>query len=134
VRAAAAASHNEVVVAQSNLHDDTLLTREQLADALTDRGFPTTAPTLATKASRGGGPPYAPWGRRVLYRWGDAIAWAQARLGPVRRTTTEHDVFRIADALNRPPGFSANTPTLTMVNGATPRASHSVTTGSRRRP
>jgi hypothetical protein len=26
-----------------------------------------------------------------VYRWGDALAWAQSRLSPPRRTTSEHD-------------------------------------------
>jgi len=37
---------------------DALLTRDRLAEALTEAGYPTKAKTLATKASRGGGPPY----------------------------------------------------------------------------
>ena len=32
--------------------------------------------TLATKASRGGGPPYRLFGRKPLYRWGDGLDWA----------------------------------------------------------
>jgi hypothetical protein len=52
----------------SNL--DALLTRERVADALTEAGFPTSPKTLATKASRGGGPPYRKFGHRPLYRWG----------------------------------------------------------------
>ena len=35
---------------------DALLTRERLADALTEAGYPIKAATLATKASRGGPP------------------------------------------------------------------------------
>jgi hypothetical protein len=34
-----------------------LLTREAMAQALTEAGFPISRATLATKASRGGGPP-----------------------------------------------------------------------------
>ena len=47
--------------------------------------------TLSTKASRGGGPPYQLFGPRVLYRWGDALKWAQARLSTPRRSTSEGD-------------------------------------------
>src|SRR5271154_2572912 len=41
---------------------DTLLTRVGCAAALTAAGFPTSPKTLATKASRGGGPPFRRWG------------------------------------------------------------------------
>jgi hypothetical protein len=40
-----------------------LLRRKQAAEALTAAGFPTSAATLATKASRGGGPTYRLFGR-----------------------------------------------------------------------
>jgi hypothetical protein len=59
---------------------DTLLTRRELADALTALGFPTSPATLATKASRGGGPPYQRYGPRALYRWGLAVEWARGLL------------------------------------------------------
>jgi hypothetical protein len=69
----------------------TLLTREQLASALTEAGFPIRPKTLATKATRGGGPPFVKFGPRVLHRWGDGLAWAQARLSAPRRSTSEGD-------------------------------------------
>jgi hypothetical protein len=71
-----------------------LLTREIVAAALTDAGFPVKAKTLATKATRGGGPPFRRFGCRPLYRWGDALAWAEARLSPPMRTTSEADAPR----------------------------------------
>jgi hypothetical protein len=71
---------------------DALLTRDQTAAALVAAGFPVKPKTLATKASRGGGPPYQLFGPRVLYRWGDALKWAQARLSTPRRSTSEGDV------------------------------------------
>jgi hypothetical protein len=70
---------------------DTLFTRRQAADALTTRGFPTSVGTLSTKATRGGGPIYRHFGPRVLYRWGDLLAWAEARLSPPRGSTSEAD-------------------------------------------
>ena len=70
---------------------ETLLTREATAEALTAAGFPTSPATLATKASRGGGPPFRRFGARPLYRWGDAIEWARSKLGPVVRSTAELD-------------------------------------------
>ena len=71
---------------------DALLTREQTADKLTEAGFPTKPKTLSTKATRGGGPPYSLFGPRALYRWADALAWAQGRLTAPRSSTSEMDV------------------------------------------
>ena len=74
------------------LHDDdTLLTRDMAAAALTEAGYPVKSKTLATKATRGGGPPYRLFGVRPLYRWGDALAWAQGRLSAPRRSTSAKD-------------------------------------------
>jgi hypothetical protein len=76
-----------------NVHTDpstgTLLRRHACAQALTERGFPLSAKTLATMATRGGGPPYQKFGRAVLYRWGDALGWAEGRLTAPRRNTSE---------------------------------------------
>ena len=66
-----------------------LLTRDSVAQALTDKGYPTSPKTLATRASRGGGPKFQKYGTRAVYRWGDALAWAQSRLGPVVTSTSE---------------------------------------------
>ena len=55
---------------------DALLTRDRTAEALTEAGFPVKSKTLATKATRGGGPPFSKFGPRALYRWDDALAWA----------------------------------------------------------
>jgi hypothetical protein len=65
---------------------EVLLNRAQTAEALTAAGYPTSAATLSTKATRGGGPSYVKYGPRVLYRWGTVLAWAQARLKPVYMT------------------------------------------------
>jgi hypothetical protein len=70
---------------------DILLTRRAVAAALTEAGYPTSAATLATKASRGGGPRFRRYGRRPLYRWIDAVSWAEARLGPTITCTSELD-------------------------------------------
>jgi hypothetical protein len=75
---------------------DTLLTRDRTAAALKEAGFPTETKTLATVASRGGGPRYSLYGRRALYRWGDALTWARGRLGPPRHTTSEADATSCA--------------------------------------
>jgi hypothetical protein len=68
---------------------DALLRRDATAEALTSVGFPTRAATLATMATRGGGPPYRSFGRVPLYRWGDALAWAHSRLSAPRTSTSE---------------------------------------------
>ncbi len=68
-----------------------LLTREQVATALTEAGFPVRPKTLATKVTRGGGPPYRLFGTKPLYRWVDALAWAEGRLSPLRHSTSEAD-------------------------------------------
>jgi hypothetical protein len=70
---------------------DALLRRRATAEALTEVGFPTSEKTLATKATRGGGPPFRSFGRVPLYRWGDALDWAEGRLSPPRRSTSEAD-------------------------------------------
>lgn len=62
--------------------ENSLLRRLDTAAALTEAGFPVRPSTLATKATRGGGPPYHLFGRVPLYRWGDALDWAQRRLSP----------------------------------------------------
>jgi hypothetical protein len=72
---------------------DTLLGRRETAHALTAAGYRTSPATLATKASRGGGPPFRRWGRKPLYRWGDTLQWAWSRLGPPIRSTSEGDVL-----------------------------------------
>lgn len=71
---------------------DTLLTRQQIAAALTEAGYPTSATTLSTKATRGGGPPFYKYGPKAIYRWSSTLSWAQARLTPARLSTSETDV------------------------------------------
>jgi hypothetical protein len=53
-----------------SIPDDALLTRKQLARALTDCGAPTSDKTLSTKACRGNGPPYQKYGKLAIYRVG----------------------------------------------------------------
>jgi hypothetical protein len=86
-------------------HLDALLTRAAAADTLTRAGFPIAAKTLATKASRGGGPPYRRFGVRPLYRWGDLLAWAQSRLSPPVCNTSQTDTL-FAGADERPHQWS----------------------------
>ena len=70
---------------------ETLLTRDQAAAVLTAAGFPVKPKTLATKASRGGGPPFRRFGSKPLYRWGDCLDWARSRLSAPMRSTSEAD-------------------------------------------
>jgi hypothetical protein len=73
-------------------NEDTLLNRSDTAAALTEVGFPIKAATLATRATRGGGPPYQKFGRTALYKWADAVAWARSRLSAPVRNTSESSV------------------------------------------
>ncbi len=75
---------------------DALLTRQMLGAALRASGYPVADKSLATMATRGGGPPYQLFGRRPLYRWRDALAWAEARLSEPRCSTSEADARRAA--------------------------------------
>jgi hypothetical protein len=68
---------------------DALLDRKAIAEALTSSGFKTKQSTLATLASRGGGPTFQKWGHRVVYRWADALSWAQSRLSDPITSTSE---------------------------------------------
>lgn len=70
---------------------DRLLTRQRVAEALTEAGYPISHRTLSTKATRGGGPPYSLFSGRALYRWGDALEWAQSLTTAPRRSTSEAD-------------------------------------------
>src|SRR6516225_6860824 len=85
------------------------LTRDQLSDALKESGFPVESSTLATKATRGGGPPFQKFGIRVLYRWGDALARAQSRLSVPRHSTSEGDATA-ARAKSEPPTSAETRP------------------------
>ena len=74
---------------------DTRLKRREAASALTKAGYPISPATLATVASRGGGPVYRCFGRTVIYRWGDLIKWAEKRMTEPRRSTSESDINRV---------------------------------------
>jgi hypothetical protein len=68
---------------------DAYLGRQQLSDALTERGFRTAKSTLDTWATRGGGPPFQKFGHRALYQWGAALEWAKGRLSNPVTSTSE---------------------------------------------
>jgi hypothetical protein len=75
-----------------SLNPDSLLSRVATAEALTEIGYPIKAKTLATMATRGGGPPFRKWPKLAVYKWGDALEWAQARLSGPHPTTSARDV------------------------------------------
>jgi hypothetical protein len=81
---------------QSSFSDapNKLMRRKAIADALSEHGFPIKAATLATMASRGGGPPYRLFGRVPLYCLGDALEWAESKLSAPRRSTSEADALK----------------------------------------
>jgi hypothetical protein len=68
----------------------TFLTRFQVAEALEACGIPLSYDTLATKATRGGGPPFRIFGKSAVYQWGDVVAWVLETMGEPARTTSEH--------------------------------------------
>jgi hypothetical protein len=69
-----------------------LLRRTALAAALTESGYPIAPATLATMATRGGGPPFQLFGRIPIYRWGVGLAWAQGRCTEPRSSSSEADI------------------------------------------
>lgn len=73
------------------LDRETKLTCKASPEALTEAGFQVSRHTLATKATRGGGPQFRRFGRVPLYRWGDCLDWAHARLSAPMRSTSEAD-------------------------------------------
>jgi hypothetical protein len=77
---------------------DARLTRQEVAAALTAAGFPIAWTTLATKATRGGGPTFTKFNGRVLYRWADALAWAKAQTTAPRASTSEAETRRECEA------------------------------------
>jgi hypothetical protein len=83
---------------------DALLQRIPTAEGLRAAGFPVSPKTLQTMATRGGGPPFLKFGKHVLYRWKDALAWAKARLSEPRSSTSEATRFAEFDTPKLPPG------------------------------
>lgn len=75
----------------TNLSPDMMLTRDRAAAALEECGYPVTKLALATMASRGGGPAYRRFGKRVLYRWADLVSWAEGRCSAPRHSSSEAD-------------------------------------------
>ncbi len=76
-------------MSETTISPDALLSRRQTAIELTARGFVVDESTLASKATRGGGPPMHSFGKRVLYKWGDALSWAESKLSAPYTSTSE---------------------------------------------
>jgi hypothetical protein len=75
--------------ARFNTDLDRRMPRREAAAFLRDHGFPVAEGTLATKATRGGGPLYSIWSGRALYRVGDLLDWAYSLMTEPRRHTSE---------------------------------------------
>jgi hypothetical protein len=75
----------------ATLNRDERLTRRQLAQRLREYGFRVSESTLATKAVRGGGPPFQKFGPFATYTWGTSYDWAEGRLTDPRTSTAEND-------------------------------------------
>lgn len=71
--------------------------RKAASQILREAGYPVATATLATWASRGGGPPYQLFGRVPLYRIGDLFQWAEARLSAPITSSAEADALRHGD-------------------------------------
>jgi hypothetical protein len=65
------------------------LTRPEAAAHLTARGLRITRNTLQKMATVGGGPTYRRFGNLALYTVADLDLWAEAKLSPPRRSTSE---------------------------------------------
>ena len=70
------------------------LTRDAVANALTAAGYRISSATLATRASRGGGPVYRTFSGRALYLWSDLLSWAESRTSTPKSSTSEGDAQR----------------------------------------
>ena len=56
------------------------LRRKEAAEYLTNLGYPVSDKTLATMASRGDGPEFRHFGRKVLYEPALLVEWAESRV------------------------------------------------------
>jgi hypothetical protein len=76
----------------SNTHarGDRYLRRTDAASYVADRyGFPCSRQWLAKLAVVGGGPVFRKAGRYPIYHPADLDRWAQARVGPAKRSTSQ---------------------------------------------
>ncbi len=66
-----------------------LLNRHEASDFLSNLGLRVAPATLAKYASIGGGPVMRRFGRRVVYEVQALLDWANSRLSPPRRSTSD---------------------------------------------
>ncbi|MDB5412518.1 MAG: hypothetical protein JWR10_853 [Rubritepida sp.] len=76
------------------------LSPQDAAHFLTKMGLKTTRTTLDTWVSRGGGPLFVKWGYRRIYEEGDLLAWAEARCG-TPRSSSSSQAARTASGCSR---------------------------------
>lgn len=95
---------NWELVMTSVLDRNAKLRRKKVALALSEAGYPISPATLATKATRGGGPPYQLFGRIPLYERGRALDWANSRLTSPRSSTSGTDLPEAAEPNARDSG------------------------------
>jgi len=84
------------IVSLENLTPETVLSREQVADALTLAGFPISKSTLANLAVKAQGPLFRRFGKIAIYVWGEALAWAEHWQTSPNRGTKQHKEERKA--------------------------------------
>lgn len=80
----------QIPKALDSVDPKTFLTRFQVSEALEACGIPLSYDTLATKATREGGPPFRIFGKSAVYQWCDVVAWVLETMGEPARTTSEH--------------------------------------------
>jgi hypothetical protein len=74
--------------------DKNFLSRGEAARMLSSWGLITAAGTLATKACRGGGPPYHLYNGRAIYEATALRTWALTTVSVAASSTTEHAALR----------------------------------------
>ena len=79
-------SGEATVVAATRKRD---MTRAETAQYITDHWFPCSPKTLAKLAVIGGGPAFRKAGRVPLYSEASVDGWAESKIGPLVRSTTE---------------------------------------------
>lgn len=69
--------------------NDALLDRKAAAAYIVSLGVPCSPATLATKATRGGGPPYQLFGKKPLYRKSGLDEWVNSKLSKLITSSSE---------------------------------------------
>jgi hypothetical protein len=78
------------------------LNRIEAANYCTEKGYATSPATLATKASRGGGPVFSYFGARPVYDPEDLDRWIEDNLSDKVRSTAERPRKQIGDGDEAP--------------------------------